>query len=292
MPAKLLIREILGWLLNATGIFNVYLRLRRRGGVSILVYHDPSPETFERHLVFLAKRFSFVSLDTIVDALHNKQWSAVPLRSCVITFDDGHAGNIHLLPLFKKYAVSPTLFLCSGIAATHRRFWWKSGIASVEPFKRLSDDARLSRLKSKGFDPQREYADCQALSADELLAMAPFVNFGAHTRFHPILTQCSDATCATEIGESKKELERLLNKPICHFAYPNGDYTNREIDMVKNAGYFSGRTIRFGMVHKSSDPFTLPAIEVDDTASINVLCAELLGFNAIIKKVLKHFNVM
>jgi peptidoglycan/xylan/chitin deacetylase (PgdA/CDA1 family) len=283
-----IIREFLGWLVRASGIFFVLYRKQRRKTAIILVYHDPSPETFERHAAYLSRRFTFVSLDLVINALEKKQWSDLPSRACVVTFDDGHAGNYKLLPFFKKYSMMPTIFLCSAIVNTNRRFWWKSGIGSAEPFKHVSNAEMLARLKRQtGFGPEKEYADRQALSAEEIAALSPYVEFGSHTRFHPILTNCDDIECMKEIADSKKEIERLTGKETRHFAYPNGNYSHREIAMVKKAGYASARTICFGYVSAGSDLYALRAVEIDDMASVNVLCAEFVGLNAVLKKLLK-----
>ena len=42
----------------------------------------------------------------------------------VVTFDDGHIKNHSLLPVFKKYQVPVTIFLCSGIVDTGKHFWF------------------------------------------------------------------------------------------------------------------------------------------------------------------------
>src|SRR5262245_26622606 len=79
---------------------------RRR--VSILVYHDPTPEDFERHLKYLSRRYNFVSLGQVIDAMTNGHWADLPNRSLLLTFDDGHRGNADLVDLFAHYGVKPT----------------------------------------------------------------------------------------------------------------------------------------------------------------------------------------
>jgi hypothetical protein len=72
-------------------------------------------------------------------------------------------------------------------------------------------------------------------------------------------------------------LGELLNKKIEHFAYPNGDYSIREIKFLKECGYKSARTLDIGFNDINSNPFKLKAMGVEDDASINILCGQIIG---------------
>jgi peptidoglycan/xylan/chitin deacetylase (PgdA/CDA1 family) len=63
---------------------------------------------------------------------------------------------------------------------------------------------------------------------------------------HPILPRCSNIESNFEITQSKKLIEGWVNKEIKHFAYPNGDFSNREISILKRTGY----TLAFGTDQK------------------------------------------
>ena len=105
------------------------------------------------------------------------------------------------------------------------------------------------------------------------------VDFGSHSRFHPILTTCSDDECGDEIKESSREIEELTGRSCVHFAYPNGDYGEREIDMLKRAGYVSARTIDLGWNDVNTDPFKLRVLSWRDDMSVNRLAADLSGIS-------------
>ena len=107
--------------------------------------------------------------------------------------------------------------------------------------------------------------------------MAPFVNFGSHTKFHPILTNCPKDKCFDEIAGSKKYLGELMGEQIEDFAYPNGSYSSREIQFVKQIGYRSARTLDVGLNDMNSDPFRLKVMEIQDNASIYILCSQISG---------------
>ena len=107
--------------------------------------------------------------------------------------------------------------------------------------------------------------------------MSPFVDFQSHSKFHPVLTTCTDDECKEELVESKAYLEKLLNKKIIHFSYPNGDYSEREIEYLKKSGYKSARTLDIGWNDVNSDPYRLKALGIEDCASINILCGQIIG---------------
>ena len=110
--------------------------------------------------------------------------------------------------------------------------------------------------------------------------MQPLIDIQSHTLFHPVLTTCSDAECRDEIVTSKKDVECLTGKSCEHFAYPNGDYEERELDYVREAGYASARTLDAGWNDGKTDPYRLKAVIVSDDASVNLLAAQMTNLPA------------
>lgn len=275
---KTYFKESAGWIVRCCGMGGVLRTLLHRRRVAFLVYHDPLPGVFAQHAGWLARHYRFVSLDMVVNALESGDWSAVPYHALVITFDDGHRNNAILARLFQQYGISPVIYLCSQIVNTRRHFWWNEVPGQAESFKELEHDAFLRKLhETAGYSPEMIYGDRQALAAEELVALKPHVCFGAHTRFHPILPRCSEVEAREEIGQSRIELESILKCPVEHFAYPNGDFSARDVALVKKAGYRSARTIQPGWNGPGTDPFLLRAFVVEDDASLNGLALRLSG---------------
>ena len=247
--------------------------------VTIAVYHDPKPKVFRKHIECLSKYYHFISLSQLVNAIQSIDWSSIPPKSLIITFDDGHKGNYKLLDIFKEYHLIPTIFLCSHIINTNRYFWWKTGYPETEKLKKLPNALMLTILReSVNYEPEKEYEDRQALNISELLKMKPYVDFGSHTKFHPILTNCTKDECMEEIMISKIFLEKLLGKIIEHFNFPNGNYSSREIRFVKQCEYKSARTLDCGFNGINSDPYRLKVTEIQDDANINIFFAQISGF--------------
>ena len=250
-----------------------------RQRVAILLYHDPKPAVFAKHIAYLSRHYTIIPLDTLVSALHRKDFSQIPPKSIVMTIDDGHAGNIALLPIFNQHRVRPTLYVCTQIIDTHRHFWFKvagHSKAEKERLKRLPNTERLARLKEMAnFEPDKVYPDRQALTIAEMKEMADSTDFQPHTRFHPILPRCTETECRQEVLKSKTDLETLLGIACSHFSYPNGDYTEREIEIVKASGFRSARTTDIGWNTVDTPLYRLKAVPITDDAGLTRFRAEL-----------------
>lgn len=251
-----------------------------RNKVTIAVYHDLKADILDRHLKYLSKRYNFITLDLLVNAIYSKNWENIPQKSLIITLDDGHKGNFDLLEVFKKYNIKPTIYLCSQIIDTNRQFWFKVQGVDCKSLKSYSDIERLKYLnKNFGFTLYKEYSieERNTLNSNEIMAMKDFVDFQSHSSFHPVLTTCTDDECKKEIFQSKEDIETSLGIECKHFSYPNGDYTEREAELVKKAGYLSARTIDIGWNDVNTNPYKLKAMMITDDASINLLAAQLSG---------------
>ena len=130
-----------------------------------------------------------------------------------------------------------------------------------------------------GWCQTREYPETtpQALSFEQLAALVGRVDVQAHTRFHPILPACDDDVALDELATSKGDVERLTGLPCLDFAYPNGVYGDREIAMLKDAGYRSARTTETGWNEPGADPYRLRIIGMPDNASLNIVAAQSTG---------------
>ena len=248
-----------------------------RNRVAILLYHDVQPEVFTRHIAYLSRHYAIISLETLVSAIYKKDFSEIPPKSVVITIDDGHAGNVTLLPIIKQYRIYPTIYVCTQIINTHRHFWFRIPDRSKKVrLKKLPNAKRLKLLKQENnFKPKKEYQDRQALNIAEMKEMRQDVDFQPHTQFHPILPQCTETECKQEIRGSKTDLEKYLGIECLHFSYPNGDYTEREIEIVKAEGFRSARTTDLGWNSINTSPYKLKVISISDDAGLICFRAEL-----------------
>jgi peptidoglycan/xylan/chitin deacetylase (PgdA/CDA1 family) len=276
-------REGIAALVRTSGLAHGARRLRAERRAGILLYHNPSPEALERHLEYLSSRHTFVGYGDVARAVRSGDWSDLPPKCLAVTFDDGHAGNAALVPVLRRFGIVPTVFLCTAIVGTHRRFWWTleqlTG-AERDRMMDVGDAERLAELRERhDWWPTREEAGDppQALSLEQVRALLPDVDFQAHTRSHPILPACTEPAAWDEISSSRSDVEALTGRACRHFAYPNGRYGERELELVRRAGYESARTVEPGWNDPATDPYRLRVLGITDDASLGLLAAQVTG---------------
>ena len=280
---------ILVKLIYYSGIFYFFKRFVMRRNVSIVLYHDPDRESFIKHMKFLNNHYTFISMDLLVGAIHSKDWTNIPNNSLVVTFDDGHINNFLLTDVLNMYNIKPTIYCCSHIINTDRHFWWKGlNHSEVEKLKRIPNKERLEQLSAKhDFTNEGVFLERQALSGKHIIEMAKFCNIGSHTKFHPILTSCDTEEIKDEIYNSKRTIELMTSAPCDHFCYPNGDYNAEIVDVVKQSGYKSARTIDVGWNNIYSDPYKLKITGISDDSSLIKLVAQLTGITMFLRYLFK-----
>jgi len=258
---------------------------RRR--VTIILYHDLSPENADKHFSVLKKYYNPISLTDFLEARKGGTLSNLPPKSLVITFDDGHERNYSLKPILEKHRIPIVIFLCAGIVGTKRHFWFRHDTTyEIEALKLYPDEQRLKILAGLGFDEVKEYDNPQALTKEEIqdLSQSPFVSFQSHTITHPCLPQCSPDKSYYEIFQSKKDLETIFSLPVYAFSFPNGDYSDREIAFVKKSGYSCALTSDYGFNSASTPLFTLKRINMNYNSDINELLVRTSGLWVVIQR--------
>ncbi|MDY7092257.1 MAG: polysaccharide deacetylase family protein [Acidobacteriota bacterium] len=255
----------------------------QRRAVTVLTYHNPAPDTARRHFRALARRYRVISLRDLERALRQGRFDELPPRALVLTLDDGLREVADLEPVCQDLRLPLTVFLCSGIAGTGRRFWFTHPlpVAEKERLKRLPHRERLRQLEEAGFDQQLESDPPQALSSEQIARLSEVMDFQAHTRFHPCLPTCEDAEAWEEIEGSRRELEQQHELEIYSLAYPNGDYGPREAEMARRAGFRCAVTTDHGVNRAAADPFLLRRISMNEdggTAEAIVTASGLWGF--------------
>jgi peptidoglycan/xylan/chitin deacetylase (PgdA/CDA1 family) len=118
--------------------------------------------------------------------------------------------------------------------------------------------------------PAEPPGESEPLSWDEVRRLAGLgVEFGAHTKTHPILSKISDPEeLSEEIGVSKFRLEEELGTPAIHFCYPNGrasDFNEKVVEVVREHGFHSAVTTLPGLNFAGAHPFLLKRLYIEPT---------------------------
>jgi len=147
----------------------------------------------------------------------------------------------------------------------------EKAIQILKPYRDEEIEEILSELSSRWSlipDPQER----PFLSWEEVREMAQsgLITFGSHTASHRILTTLGDDEIRDELMQSKDRLisEKVIDPSFIPFCYPNGNYNEKIVKMVKEAGYSLAVTTDNGWNTFGSDPFTLKRIGIhQDMAS-------------------------
>ena len=71
-------------------------------------------------------------------------------------------------------------------------------------------------------------------------------------------------------------------------SYPHGDYSDRDIELCRQAGYDCGITVDFGFNTVTTDRFRLKRLSVNDTDDLNELIVKASGLWQFVKTLLRE----
>lgn len=220
---------------------------------------------------FKKNDFNFISVDELYDIyLHQKP---IPPSTVIFTVDDGWKENKeNITEVAEKYQIPVAIFIntdpiengggywVSYLNATRRQKQTNHQLAEIKKLTDCERKAIVEELKSK------VHLEREALTVDQLLLINQnqYVTLGAHTVTHPFLTKCSDEEAHHEINLSKDKLNNWLQKNIDTFAYPFGNYGQREIALLKQSGYKMAFSTKADYISKDNINaiYELPRFEV------------------------------
>lgn len=305
---KKTVREVFSKFVFYTGLFRLF-RFLKKNEVVILNYHNIQGNDFERHIVELLKHYKIISLEECVDCLKGRNDIEYGI---VITFDDGYESFYSdIFPLLKEYKIPAAVFLATNFVGSSMLFWFdlleiiaeeksekifqkfpelrNSAFDSIaEYFKKLDEEKRAEIiLELSGKREEEIYESVKSgkykiLNWTQVKEMheSGLVNFGAHTLSHPILSRVSSAKAQKEISESKSTIEKNLQTPVRHFAYPNGDssdFNQSVIDIIRKEGFDCALTTINGNCRIGGDLFTLKRKAIDGGFDNLSLLAKITG---------------
>ncbi|MGC1781697.1 MAG: polysaccharide deacetylase family protein [Acidobacteriaceae bacterium] len=91
------------------------------------------------------------------------------------------------------------------------------------------------------------------------------IEFGSHTSRHATLTSETDRDVRLELENSQTTLLEQTGQVVKMFAYPNGMYSPRVVEIVRSTGYETAVSTNFAATTRRSNPLAIPRIAVDDT---------------------------
>ncbi len=128
-----------------------------------------------------------------------------------VTFDDGFQSVLkNALPVLQERKIPATLFIPTGYIG-----------------------------KMPGWiNNENENYDEIIVTQDQLKELsASMITIGSHCVTHPHLTKLDEVEIKKELFESKKFLEKLLEKKIDLLSFPFGDYNEQVLQLAEEVGY-------------------------------------------------------
>ena len=246
---KLSIRNVFTWLLAnlliMCGFVNRAKKRAMRGDHLLSMYfHNPSKREFESCVKWLKNNgFTFLSPDDLNTIIN--QDLPFPKGAVLMTADDGWQGNeSNLVAVAEKYQVPVTIFV-STEAVEDGAYWWaylekakdiNLAIPAKSSLKMIMNDKRASLINEI---KRQTKVERQAMTIEQIqkISRSKYVTIGGHTHTHPILINCRREQLYHELHISKQKLEAWTGKEINYFAYPNGDFGDREMRALHELGY-------------------------------------------------------
>jgi peptidoglycan/xylan/chitin deacetylase (PgdA/CDA1 family) len=296
------------------------------GVLAVLTYHrvdDPArspdlypglisatPSEFEDQMRFLASRYHALSLDELLAVRRGA--ARLPVRSVVVTFDDGYRDFAdEAWPILERHGIPVVLFVPTAYAGDPARaFWWDrvyGALSSATPaqpvetpvgaLRLASTSDRLvafrrvrSRVQSLPHPEAMAFVDdfCDALGAaparstvldwTELRRLrSEGVALAPHSRTHPLLDRLSPEAAREEILGSADDLVREVGDADRVFAYPGGGESPEVGRVLADEGFELAFTTERGTndVH-ATNWLRLRRINVGPASGLTLIRAQLL----------------
>jgi len=83
------------------------------------------------------------------------------------------------------------------------------------------------------------------MDRSQIRELSQSFEIGAHTLEHVRIDRLSDAEATTQLSGSREWVEELTGKSCRVFCFPGGKFRNRQLQLVRQAGYEAARTVEF-----------------------------------------------
>lgn len=283
-----------------------WIRNHFRHSVRILMYHRfPAQSRFEQQCAHLSRYYRPISLGEAANRIREEK-AILDGAVVVTIDDGYRDFLERAFPALQRHRIPATVFLTTDLPDRQSWLWvdqvsycvrhaqvkeialdiamperfyldteeqrGRAAFSIKEALKKIPNERRLEwmrilpRLLNVDL-PQHPPESHTPLAWDDVRFLAKEgIEFGAHTRTHPILSRVSGAgELQGEIHGSKARIESETGKEVLHFCYPNGnrtDFTQPVVEAVKSAGFKSAVTALQGVNRRGANAFELLRISV------------------------------
>jgi len=295
MHYKRIIRNFIGKLfaiiLISSGALTRKIKFLNNNDSVLSIYgHNPDSTLFKKTINWLIENeFRFITFEEL---LLFKEGKININKGVWLSFDDGWKGNMqNVLPVLSKYNIEATFFVSTNLMI-ERCFWLTelrkskyNRIYKTEGYKKLPESERKRLFESLDL-PKKEESDSQFFSKEDLLYIAQKHTIGNHTHNHVICTNCTEMELEQELLESSNVFLSLLGYSPKIFAYPNGDYNQKTIEILKKQNFNFACTTSPGFVIQSDSNYEVNRAGMMDRGSLEENLCHIFGvWQPIMKRV-------
>jgi peptidoglycan/xylan/chitin deacetylase (PgdA/CDA1 family) len=280
-------------------LYNKFSQHSKKNHILILVYHHvQNYKLFFKQIEYLRAKYELIDLNKAIELLRSDKDFT---QKFVITFDDGYKNTYYLAKKNTK-KIPVFIYLSTYYIESGEIFWWdifrmmaknnkklaKSLSTVEEILKNIQQEERDSKIEeliqyyNQNIKSENFEAEASPLSWNDLKEMKNYdVDFGGHGHHHYVLTNARLDTIKEELKINKELIEKNLSVECNHFAYPGGYYNKKIIKNLKEHGYLSAATIKYGINTKNTDLFELYRIGISDYDWIPTVAVKISGLWAI-----------
>ena len=239
---------------------------------AVITIDDGYSDAYEIAFPILKKRNMPATVYGVTDFIDGKCWLWTDLMRFVLTRTKAEKIDVE----FENERIEGVLKgneQKSEIAGRINSFLKK--MPNDEKTKKIAEIAVSLGVEIPG-TPTEEYSAINWQNAQEMDAAN--VRIESHTVRHPILTNIAADELEFELKTSKSRLEEMLGRKAENFCYPNGTFNETVKTAVKNAGYRSAVSTRYGFNDGQENFYSLRRI--DAPAGIANFAQSVSGFEA------------
>lgn len=282
-----------------------------------------TPSVFAAQMDYVSQKYNVISGTELAAFIKGRH--PLPAHAAIITFDDGYFDNYsYAYPILKARNLPAVIFLATDFIGTRKSFFWDLiaycffytqkeqahfpllGAQSwvdgstrnilmqrlIEALKKTSDMEKqrvidqLPKILEVDL-PDEAFKDLMMSWSNAKELSENGIELGAHTASHPILTRISLDAASAELLQSRQRIEVEIGKPVISFAYPNGqssDFNDEVVDRVHRTGFEIAFTLLPGPAQRTSvikNPLTIRRIFLSYTDSFPRFAAKLAGLDRI-----------
>jgi peptidoglycan/xylan/chitin deacetylase (PgdA/CDA1 family) len=280
-----------------------------------LVYNENmkiSPDELEHLIVYYKNTHRvFLSLDEATEIIRSGK--KPKHQFVVLTLDDGYKDNLQTgYSVFRKHNVPFCIYITNCFPNNTADLWWyaledviqRNTTLKMPGGKFLKNNTEEEKKKNFLFlramvinehfkDPNSFFRQlgefnfdvekerkliCLTWNEISELASDPLTTIGSHTSNHLPLSKLDENEARNEIVNSKDELEKKLNRPIKHFAFPFGSHVEagpRDYEIARTAGFDSITTTLHGYVRAGESQYCLDRLFLSPLNGASVFQREL-----------------